>query len=224
MWHCVDSIVYCVQPDSEPDNLLIEWTLISELKLHGSLKFVLPVMIGRILADTQQGNGSYVSNLFEEDIISKLPDIVCTKVVTRVAELLQMNGITPSSQLSTRTVKSVVQQIAAHLGVIASDINIRDGSGSSAVSAAHEYVEWKGILFAHVCSKLMECLERAEVVVGESRKRQQEEEERRRQQEEEERQKEEAERQKRHEQERLEAETKRQLEEEKERSLLNPSR
>ena len=183
-----------MQADSEPDNLLIEWMLITELELHGSLQFVLPVLIGRVLADAQQGNGSFVSNLFEEDIISKLPDIVCTKVVRRVAELLQMNGITPSSQLSTRTVKSVVQHIAGHLGIIASNITIST-SGSSAVSAAHEFVEWKSVLFAHVCSKLIECLERAEVVVGESL----------------------LERRKKQEQERLEAETKSQLEEEKER-------
>ena len=206
----------CVQADSEPDNLLIEWMLIAELEIHGSLQFVLPVMIGRVLGDAQQGNGSFVSNLFEENIISKLPDIVCTKVVRRVAELLQMKGITPSSQLPMRTVKSVVQDIAAHLGVIASNIKISHASGSSAVSAAHEFVEWKSVLFAHVCSKLMECLERAEIVVGESRARQLEEEERRHK-EEEERQKEEAERQKSQEQERLEAEAKRQLQEEKER-------
>ena len=205
-----------MQADSEPDNLLIEWMLITELEIHGSLQFVLPVMIGRVLADAQQGNGSFVSNLFEENIISKLPDIVCTKVVRRVAELLQMKGITPSSQLPMRTVKSVVQDIAAHLGVIASNIKIKHASGSSAVSAAHEFVEWKSVLFAHVCSKLMECLERAEIVVGESRARQVAEEERRHK-EEEERQEEEAARQKRQEQERLEAEAKGQLQEEKER-------
>ena len=100
-------------------------------------------MVGQVTPDTPHPNGSYVSNLFADDIIACLPDIVCNKVVTRVAELLQKNSITPSSELSTRTVKSVVQLVAAHLGVIASDINLKHGSGATAVAAAHGYCDWK---------------------------------------------------------------------------------
>ncbi len=174
-------------------------------------------MVGQVTPDTPHPNGSYVSNLFADDIIACLPDIVCNKVVTRVAELLQKNSITPSSELSTRTVKSVVQLVAAHLGVIASDINLKHGSGATAVAAAHGYCDWKKKLFSHVCSKLMECLEKAEPVVGEVRKRQEEEEERRRKKEEEERLKEEEERRSREEQERAAADQRRQLEEEKDR-------
>ena len=79
--------------------MLIEWTLIVELQQCGSLHFVLPVMIGLVTPDTLQGNGSFVTNFFSEDMISTLPDIVCTKVVSRVAELLQVgNGVKTSME------------------------------------------------------------------------------------------------------------------------------
>ena len=94
----------CAQPDSEPDNVLIEWTLIAELQQCGSLHFVLPVMIGLVTPDMLQGNGSFVTNFFSEDMISKLPDIVCTKVVSRVAELLQVRNREKISMKNRRTV------------------------------------------------------------------------------------------------------------------------
>ena len=70
-----------MQEDSAIDNVLLEWTLILELLESKTMNFVLPILIGKVSADTKYGNGSFSTNLFHEDIIPKLPQLVCKKVI-----------------------------------------------------------------------------------------------------------------------------------------------
>ena len=94
----------------------------------------------------------------------------------RASEILAQHGKAPSTQLNTRTVRQIVEEISAHMGVLTWDVSSSHGAASSSDSAlAHDYAEWKNALFAHVCSKLMQCLEHAEILLGDVRKRQEEE-------------------------------------------------
>ena len=70
-----------MQKDSAIDNVLLEWSLILELLESKTMNFVLPILIGKVSADKQHGNGSFSTNLFHEELIPKLPQVVCTKVI-----------------------------------------------------------------------------------------------------------------------------------------------
>ena len=106
-----------LKQDSPADNLLIEWTLASELQDARILEFCLPVMIGDVSEDTAS-----ITNLFADGILDQLPEIACASVTTQVEMLLRKNGHVPSLALHTRTVRGTVKRLLENLGVLTWDI------------------------------------------------------------------------------------------------------
>ena len=153
--------MFDLEADSNIDNVLLEWTLIIELLDSGDLKFCLPVMVGRVNQDAD--DGTFVSNLFAEGAIDRLPEVVCAKVADRVKELLIANGKTPSQSLCTRTVRDVVLNITRLLGVTGWDVNDTSGASSShgGASQMHAQSKWKQKLFKWAVDKTIECVEKA---------------------------------------------------------------
>jgi hypothetical protein len=149
-----------LKADSKIDNLLLEWTLIIELLDSGHLHFCLPIMIGTVKQDADDGN--FISNLFAEGDIDKLPEVVCTKVADRVKELLLSNDKTPSQSLYTYTVRGVVTKMTRLLGVPGWDVNDTSGESSShgGASQMHAQAKWKQKLFLLTANKTIECVEK----------------------------------------------------------------
>jgi hypothetical protein len=144
------------------DNLLLEWVIIAELQEIGALASCLPVMLGNVL-ETPQKDGNFTSNIFEEDIVAKLPEVVVSKVVKFVQEIFDDNGIAPSRHLHNRTVKGTVETIMKGLGVLTWDVvsnPIRGANGDD--SMMHTHAEWTRNLFSKVATKAMVCIEKAE--------------------------------------------------------------
>ena len=57
-----------------------------------------------------KSNSNFISNLFSDGGIDKLPEVVCTKVADRVNELLVENGMAPSESMHTHTVRDTVKK------------------------------------------------------------------------------------------------------------------
>jgi hypothetical protein len=153
--------------DSPIDNLFVEWVIVAELQDIGALEFCIPVMLGNVF-ETPQKNGKFISDIFTEGIIAKLPEVVVSKVVSFVQEVFDINGIAPSKHLHTRTVKDTVETIIKNLGVKAWDVRVqtrgipsRHNDGGK--SDVHIHYEWQRNLYTEVFDKVMERVEKAEV-------------------------------------------------------------
>jgi hypothetical protein len=153
--------------DSPIDNLFVEWVIVAELQDIGALEFCIPVMLGNVF-ETPQNDGKFISDIFTEVIIAKLPEVVVSKVVFFVQEVFDVNGIAPSKHLHTRTVKGTVETIIKNLGVKAWDVRVQtrgipSSDNDGAKSDMHIKSEWQRNLFTEVFDKVMECIEKAEV-------------------------------------------------------------
>jgi hypothetical protein len=151
-----------LKEDSDVDNVLLEWTLICELFEVGLLEYCLPILIGKVLEDSGP-DGKFITNLFAEGAIEKLPDVVCENVVSTVRKFLEDNGKTPSAQLQSRTVRGVVKTITKFLGVQTWEIKSRHtaGGGGGTTSLVHSRVEWKQSVLAEVVNQAIKCVDRA---------------------------------------------------------------
>jgi hypothetical protein len=155
--------------DSPIDNLFVEWVIVAELQDIGALEFCIPVMLGNVF-ETPQKNGKFISNIFAEGIIAKLPEVVVSKVVSFVQEVFDVNGIAPSMHLHTRTVKGTVETIIKNLGIKAWDVRVQtrgimnpSSHNDGGKSDMHVKSEWQRNLFTQVFDKVMDCVEKAEV-------------------------------------------------------------
>ena len=110
--------------DSPIDSLFVEWVIVGDLQDIGALEFCSPVMFGNVF-ETPQNDGKFISNIFTEGIIAKLPEVVVSKVVYFVQEVFDVNGITPSIHLHTRTVKGTVETIIKNLGIKDWDVRVQ---------------------------------------------------------------------------------------------------
>ena len=157
---------------SDIDNVLLEWTLICELLAIGVLRYCLPILIGKVTEETQP-DGKFITNLFATNILQQLPVVVCDKVVSFVGQLLRDNGLTPSEELSTRTVRGTVETITAALGVLTWDIQASHGGATAKDrTTTHSRDEWTRAVYAEIASAAIKCVEKAEMegmskVVGE---------------------------------------------------------
>ena len=162
--HAALDRMFSLKTDSNIDNVLLEWLLIVEMYASGHLKYCLPIMIGKVNEKAQDGN--FISNLFADQTIDQLPDIVCTKVADRVEELLLANQMTPTASLRTYTVRGVVQKITGALGISAWDVNDAAGASSShgdaSTSSLHSQARWKQSLYKWAVEKTLECVEKAD--------------------------------------------------------------
>ena len=156
--------MFDLKSDSNIDNVLLEWMLIVELLARGHFKFCLPIMVGEVKEDAK--DGKFISNLFSDGGIDKLPEVVCTKVADRVNELLVENGMKPSDAVQTYTVRDIVKKVTGALGLSAWEVNASPGGSSSPVDASrsgmHLQAQWKQALYKHAASKVLECVERAD--------------------------------------------------------------
>ena len=111
-------------------------------------------------------DGKFISNLFSDEGIDKLPEVGCTKVADRVNELLVENGMKPSDAVQTYTVRDIVKKVTGALGLSAWEVNASPGGSSSPVDASrsgmHLQAHWKQALYKHAASKVLECVERAD--------------------------------------------------------------
>ena len=152
-----------LKEESDIDNVLVEWVIICELQEIGELESCLPVMLGNVF-ETPQEDGKFISSIFDEGIVAKLPDVVVSKVVSFVQQVFDDNGIAPSKHLHNRTVKGTVETIIKGLGVLTWDVGsnpIRGANGDD--SMIHTHAEWTRNLFSTVVTKAMFCIEKAEV-------------------------------------------------------------
>ncbi len=155
--------------DSPIDNLFVEWVIVAELQEIGALEFCLPVMLGNVF-ETPRNNGEFISNIFTEGIIAKLPEVVVSKVVSFVQQVFDVNGIAPSMHLHTRTVKGTVETIIKNLGIKAWDVRVQtrgimspSSHNDGGKSDMHIKSEWQRSLFTQVFDKVMDLVDKAEV-------------------------------------------------------------
>jgi ubiquitin/GTPase SAR1 family protein len=193
-------------PESNVDNLLLEWTLALEIRDKKVTFFVLPLVVGKVSPECKLRNGSFSTSLFQEGIIQQLPQVVCNKTVAKAKAILLKNGMTPSANLEKRTVRQTVEEITSFLGVMANNVKISDVGGSVDADSGHEYLMWKSAVYADTRTKVVDCLEAAEITLGDVRQRQEQEAEVRRRKQEEESRKQEEEMKRRREEERVKVE------------------
>ena len=96
------------------DNVLIEWILALECKqdpTHSKMRGICPLMFGERKVD-----GS-VGDLFTEEIIDRLPEIIPIASIAVARRLLEENDVVVSSSLATRTVRGVVKEIIKYIGL-----------------------------------------------------------------------------------------------------------
>jgi hypothetical protein len=111
---------------TDEDNLLLEWICGLELMKNGQcdrkkgssrVMKVMPIFFG------SRTDESHIKNLFQEGIISKLPNTqpkVCLKLAKN---LLSQAGVTMSSEMSRSTVKEIVTEVTKYLFVCAWESN-----------------------------------------------------------------------------------------------------
>eukprot|EP01038_Epipyxis_sp_PR26KG_P012515 gene12515-16785_t len=80
---------------------------------HGKVRLarIFPIMFG----DVSQ-NASLISNLFSDGILDKVPDIIPIMSINKVVELMNENGLQPRSNISQRTIKTIIQELISCLG------------------------------------------------------------------------------------------------------------
>ena len=148
--------------NSDVDNVLLEWTLILELLASGSLLYCVPVLIGSINAGSSSNSSTqFFSSFFQDDPYVSLPDVVVSSVATEAARFLQSEGISPSSDLATRTVRDVVKKVAEHLGVLSWETPGNEQPSGAAQRTVHEEERLKKALFETCTGKVMSCIEAA---------------------------------------------------------------
>ena len=152
-----------LQAESE-DNVLLEWTLALQLIAIKQLHFCIPVMIGEVMEEQ-----ALITNLFQDGILEKLPDIVSTATTKQVEALLRSNGFEPSPDLHTLTVRGTVKKVLEGLGVATWDVASSHGGagGAGAASSAgtaslHSQERWRRCIYRHIVKETMKCLEKAE--------------------------------------------------------------
>jgi hypothetical protein len=171
-------------PESNVDKVLLEWTLALEIKDKKGTFFVLPLVVGKVSPERKLSNGSFSTSLFQEGIIQQLPQVVCNKTVAKAKAILLKHGMTPSANLDTHTVRQTVEEITSFLGVMTNDVKISDVGGSVDADSGHEYSMWRSAVYANIRTKVVECLEAAEIMLGGVRQQQEQEAEARRRKEE----------------------------------------
>jgi hypothetical protein len=150
--------MFYLKSDSNIDNVLLEWMLIVELLARGHLKFCYPIMVGEVKEDAK--DGKFISNLFSDGGIDKLPEVVCTKVADRVNELLVENGMAPSESVHAYTVRHTVKKITGALGLSAWEMNALPMQQQQ--SKLHAQMDWKKRIYTRAADKVLECVEKAE--------------------------------------------------------------
>ena len=150
--------MFDLKSDSNIDNVLLEWMLIVVLLARGHLKFCFPIMVGEVKEDAK--DGKFISNLFSDGGIDKLPEVVCTKVADRVNELLVENRMAPLESVHTYTVRETVKKITGALGLPAWEMNALPMKQQQ--SKLHAQMDWKKSLYRRAASKVLECVDKAE--------------------------------------------------------------
>ena len=100
---------------AKEDNVLIEWILAlacMQDPTHSKMRGIYPLIFG-----VRKDDG-IVGDIFAEEVIDSLPDIVPTASIEVVCRLLAEEGIDVSSSLSSLTVRSVVQNIVGYNGLL----------------------------------------------------------------------------------------------------------
>jgi GTPase SAR1 family protein len=149
--------MFDLKPDSDINNVLLEWMLIVELLERGHLKFWYPIMVGEVKEDAE--NGKFILDL--DSCIDKLPEVVCNNVACRVNDLLVKElGMEPSESVHTYTVRGVVKKIISdNLGFSAWEMNALPMKRQQ--SKLHLRRDWKKGLYKFAADKVLNCVEKA---------------------------------------------------------------
>jgi hypothetical protein len=94
------------------DNVLLEWTLIVELRDLKHLWAVIPILIGDL-----KENWTEMESLFISEAFKSLAEVVHRSVNNKVQGILKMHNLVPSQRLHTRTVKDIVVDLTHSLGL-----------------------------------------------------------------------------------------------------------
>ena len=158
-------------PESEVDNVLLEWAIIVELHETKRQLFCVPLFIGEA-RDPSKGF-PIVTDLFSSGIFQSLPDVICVKCVAMAEGLLRGQGMEPSPELGQRTVRQTVNKICGFLGVKAWDLQTShckqfvslQGTtvlSASSPSAMHEEARLKASAFETIKEAIMERVRKSE--------------------------------------------------------------
>lgn len=112
--------------EDSADNVLLEWTLTLELHRQKRLAAVQPLLIG----DVDEANGK-MSVLFASDNLKALPEVVSEIAVKTVSSFVRDNGMTPTPELGSLTVKQTIQHLTKFLGATLWDVKVAAEGGGS---------------------------------------------------------------------------------------------
>jgi GTPase SAR1 family protein len=112
----VDALDKMLEHDpSVVDNVLLEWVMIHETFAAQKIKKVYPIAFGKRARVGRTGNDIVIDSYFADQIRNQLPKVIPTETLSAAARLLEANGITPTSKLSSYTVFSIVHEMADFL-------------------------------------------------------------------------------------------------------------
>jgi GTPase SAR1 family protein len=97
---------------TKDDNLLLEWTLILELRDLKKLRAVVPILIGDL-----DDSCTKMSSLFNSMTYNSLAETSHKSVNDKAHRILTQHNLVPSKRLHTRTVKDVVAELTQNLGL-----------------------------------------------------------------------------------------------------------
>jgi len=147
-------------PDSDIDNLMLEWTLAVALLQCGVLQSCFPVIFGKFQLESV--DGSFVTNFFSDSSGTRpldLPLVSCSKLAGKARELLaslgdartQAPGATAAAAL---TVQEVVKKVANYQGHLCWNTIMRIGGASAEA-------RFKKALIAEATAKIVAILEKS---------------------------------------------------------------
>jgi GTPase SAR1 family protein len=115
--HALDKMS-TLSPDSDVDNLLLEWMLMLEMRGKNgcALKRIIPVLVGEML-EVPNTEGELMQSFFSLGCIGKLPDCICHKTLAKAKDILKLLGLSPSPELEKQTVQCTVKSLLEYLGI-----------------------------------------------------------------------------------------------------------
>ena len=135
------------------DNLLLEWVVMLVLKHAGRLRRICPIMFGAALS---QGPHPFSSLFATPGGPSTLPQLVPTATIAKAKEALRKMSVAipPELRLDEWTVHLIVEKICKMNGVLAWQVPVPAGHGTS----VHVQADAKHAVMTGIRDKLMQCL------------------------------------------------------------------
>jgi GTPase SAR1 family protein len=97
----------------QKDNVLLEWVMALECFHSSSSRVtrVLPLLFGK-----RDSNTGAIGDLYREGILDQLPDVKPEETLRTAVRLLRANGVEPRPEITTYTVRGILDQLRVILG------------------------------------------------------------------------------------------------------------